>query len=1048
MKQKLIFTFLVLTCLTGISFAQNRQLTGIVTSSVDGSPVAGVSILIIGTNSATQTGPDGSYSISAPSEGTLAVSYIGFVSQRIAIGNRTVVNVELVSDQAALDEVVVVGYGTQTKRETTGAITSLSGESFTNNSASSIDRNLQGLAAGVQSSVTSGNLSQPAKIRIRGLSSLSSSSDPLYVIDGVPFITGDGSGVFYNNPLSSINPDDIQSVEVLKDGAATAIFGSRAAGGVIYITTKSGKAGTSGVNYSNWFALATPSKRYDLLNANEFIEISNEKLRNAGNTEGAFPTIDPVSNQEYDTDWQDLVLRKNAFQQNHALALNGATEKTSYYFSGGFADLQGVSVANSQRKYNIRGKVDQKALNDKLKLGINTQVSYVADRGFNDGGSALSGNIASALYALPNVPSQWADGSYNFSSDGASLGQGDNTRGIDGSYTNAAYTLATNIYKSSVFAFNGSAYADMELLKGLNFKSQLGVQYMAGEDYLYWNPVHGDGRSVNGRVYQYYIPRSRYNWQNYLSYNVEFAESKLSVVAGIEAQKSTSRNFFAHGFDLSSTYFAENENIISGSLNSQLIGGTANENVFQAYFGRANYTIRDRYFLSASLRQDRISSLPHGNQSVLLPGLSLGWDIAKESFFQSSFISQFKLRGGYATVGNTAIGNYPYAGIFSAAIYGDYSGIYYSQTGNPDLKFETSKKYNLGVDMAFVNDRFTLTADYFRNNIDNMVLGVPTPPSLGVPGNSISQNVGAMYNQGFEITLGGNVISNENFRWNTNINATFVKNEVQTLFDGNDITYPYHIVREGESAGSFFGYEYYGVNSANGNAVYRSHNRDAQGNLVEGLVQYNAVVSSTGNTPGWKVYNPEDETDVSQAGSLGEKQVLGNSMPTWYGGFNNTLFYKGFDLALNFSFSGGNKVFNRTRQEVLNSQTFTNAGTELLDRWTTPGQQTDVPKLFYGQAANINQVNSVTTRFLENGNFLRARTIGLGYTFDNKAWLTNMHVKNLRLFANVENAFVITNYSGIDPEAANSFTTNTQGAIDFMSNPIPRTFTFGLNVNF
>lgn len=1050
MKQKLLSLIFVLTCLIGVSFAQSRQVSGRVTSAGDGSPIAGVSVAVVGTSNATQTDGSGNYSIQVPgNDAALVFSYVGHDSQRVVVGNRAIVNVVLQGGETSLDEVVVMGYGTQSKREITGSITSLTGDEFTNTASSSLDRSLQGLAAGVQASTTSGILGQPAKIRIRGISSLTSSSDPLYVIDGVPYITGDQSGVFYNNPLASLNQNDIESVEILKDGAATAIFGSRAAGGVIYITTKSGKVGRTSVDYNNWFAIASPSKRYDLLNANQFIEIANEKINNAGYAgDYANPTIDPLSGEEYDTDWQDVALRSSAFQQNHSLSLSGATEKTSYYFSSGFADMQGVSTNNSQRKYNIRGKVDQKALNDRLKLGFNTQVSYVEDYGFNNSGSALSGNIASALYALPNVPITWADGSYNFSSDGAALGPGDNWIGIDGSYTNVAYTLENNVYKTTGLHFNGNAYADFEIIKGLNFKSQIATQYIAGEDYLYWNPVHGDGKSVNGRIYQYYLPSFRYNWQNYLTYNAEFDQSKLNVVAGMEAQKTKSRYFYAHGYDLSSTYFAENENIISGSLNSQLIGGSASENAFSSYFGRVNYTLMDRYFASASLRHDQISSLPHGNQGVWLPGLSLGWDVARESFFDSSFISQFKLRGGFATVGNTAIGNYPYAGIFNATIYGDYSGIYYYQTGNDQLEFETSKKYNVGVDLAFLNDRFTFSADFFRNNIDNMVLEVPYAPSLGIPGNSISQNVGTMFNQGFEFTLGGNVISNDNFRWNTNFNATFVKNRVQSLYNGNDITYTYHLVREGESAGVWYGYEYYGVNSANGNAIYHSHTTDANGNPVEGLVQFNAQAGSTG----WFVYDPENPENVSQAGSIGQKQVLGNSMPTWYGGFNNTFFYKGLDFALNLSFSGGNKVYNRTRQEVLNGQNFTNGGTELLDRWTPDNTETDVPKLFYGQGANINLTGNTNSRFLESGNFLRVRTIGVGYTFDNTPWLQNIHLNNLRIFANVENAFVFTKYTGVDPEVTTRFTTNgennIQSGLDFMSNPVPRTFTFGLNINF
>src|SRR5690606_20313993 len=492
----------------------------------------------------------GSYSISVANGSVLSFSFVGFQTQRINVGNQSVVNVQLVSDTELLDEVVVTGYGTQRKSEVTGSIASISGEEFANVSAPSLDKNLQGLAAGVQAATTSGILGQPAKVRIRGVSSISSSSDPLYVVDGVPFISGDQSGVFFNNPLSSINPDDSGSVERWRDGDATAIYGSRTACGVILITTKSGSKGSVSINYDNWFAVASPSKKYDLLNADEFIEITNEKFAARGLDPVAFETVDPQSGVTYDTDWQDVVLR-NANHQSHSLSLSGGTEKTSYYFSGNFTDLNGISRGNSQKKYGIRGRVEQKALNDRVTFGLNTQVSYVDDRGFNNGVNSLSGNIASALVLLPNVPVKWADGSYNLSSDKAALGPGANLRTVDGSYTNAQYVLDHNIYKTSALHFNGSAFANIELMKGLDFKSQIATQYIAGEDYLYWDGGHGDGRSVNGRIYQYYLPSFRYNWQNTLNYKVSFGESRLDVVAGLEHQKTRSRNFFAHGYGLS-----------------------------------------------------------------------------------------------------------------------------------------------------------------------------------------------------------------------------------------------------------------------------------------------------------------------------------------------------------------------------------------------------------------------------------------------------------------------------------------------------------------
>jgi len=1045
MKQKALSILFALACLSVQAVAQTRQVDGTVTSATDGTPIAGVSVS--GGGAATQTDEHGIYSIEVPADGTLAFSYLGFASQRVPVDGRSIINVALEPGETSLDEVVVTGYGTQRKREVTGSITSIKGAEFANVASPSLDKSLQGLAAGVQASATSGILGQPARIRVRGVSSISSSSEPLYVVDGVPFISGDLGGVFYNNPLSSLNPNDIQNVEILKDGAATAIYGSRAAGGVILITTKSGSSGKTTATYDNWFAYASPSKRYDLMNAAEFIEIANEKLANLPTpaAAAAFPTVDPQTGETYDTDWQKVALR-TAFQQNHALSLSGGTDKTTYYFSGGFTDMQGISLGNSQKKYNIRGRVDQKTWEDRLTIGLNTAVSYVEDRGFNDGVNALSGNIYSALVAFPNVPAKWADGAYNLSANKAALGPGANTRGIDGSFTNVLYTLDHNIYKSSGLHFNGNAYADLEVLHGLNLKTQIATQYIAGEDYMFWNPEHGDGRTVNGRIYQYYLPSFRYNWQNTLSYKVDFGSAgRLDLIGGLEYEKTRLRNFFAHGTDLSHLYFAENENIISGSLTNQLLGGAASERAFQSFFGRANYVLSDRYFLSATLRHDKISSLPHGNQGATLPGASIGWDVAREDFFTSGLISQFKVRGGYAEVGNTNIGSYPYAGTFRAVLYGENAGLRYYRAGNPDLKFETSKKINAGVDLAFLNDRITFSADFFRNDIDNMILEVPTPPSLGVPDNKISQNVGRMYNKGIEFAIGGSIISNENFSWNTNLNATFLKNRIQELYNGNDITYNYHINREGESVGSFYGYKYYGVNPQNGNAVY-----DA---LVDGssqLVQYVPSVNA------YRLYDPNDPTNVGQAATLGERQLLGNGIPTWYGGFNNTLYYKGFDLSVNMAFSGGNKVYNLTRQEILNGMDFRNAGRELLGRWTTPGQQTDVPRVVYGRGNAMNLEGSTNSRFLENGNFLRMRAIGLGYSFKDTPFLKTARISNLRLFARAENVFVITNYSGVDPELSDfpasggtlEQRNNSQPALDNRSNPVPRTFTFGLNVGF
>ncbi|MDM1294475.1 TonB-dependent receptor [Sphingobacterium sp. N143] len=1036
MKHKLLSFLLGGAILTSVAFAQEKKINGRVTGD-NGKGLPGVTVLVQGTNQATQTDSNGNYSISVPAGKTLVFRSVGFSDKTIIVNqNSSLYNVSLEGSSSELDEVIVTGYGTQRKREITGSITSIKGETIKDVPVPSLDKALQGQAAGVQVSTTSGLLGQAAKIRIRGTNSISSSSTPLYVIDGVPYLSGDNGAIMANNPLADINPNDIASLEVLKDGAATAIYGSRAANGVILITTKKGKTGSPVMTYDGWVAAASPSKYFDLLNAKEFIEITNEKLKNSNNPEAAFETKDPVSGEVYDTDWQKEIFR-TGLQHNHALSFSGATERTNYYFSGGFTDMQGISDANSLRKFSLRAKAEQKVFNDKVTIGFNSAVSNQTNYGFNTSEAGLSSNVAAAILAFPNVPAKWADGSYNLSSDLKSLGQGSNTLPIYGNYTNQRYVLDKNIYKSNMLSFNGNGFINIEILKGLSFRSQIGVTAQNGEDFLYWDPGHGDGQSVNGRIYQYSLPRNLYNWQNLLNYTTEWTDHSLSVLVGSEYQKSKTRYFYAHGFGLSSTYFAENENIISGSLTNQLLGGAASERSFSSIFGKVNYAFKERYLLSASLRHDKLSDLPFGEQGAILPGVSLGWDVAKESFFNSNLISQFKIRGGYAKVGNTEIGLYPYAGLFSATQYGAENGIYFSQAGNNKLKFETSYKWNFGVDLAFLQDRFFFTADYFANDINNMILAVPTAPSLGIPDNVISQNVGTMSNKGVEASLSGTIIKKENFSWNTNLNATYVTNTVKTLA-GRPIPYNYHRVEVGHALGSFYGYEYVGVNAANGNALYTK----ADGSIVQNL----------GGSTSYAFYNEADPTDVSNTkdAALGEsdKKWMGQGNPKWFGGFNNTFTYKGFDLSLNFSFAAGYKIYNKTRQELLSNTNFANAGKELLDRWTAPGQQTDVPKLYYGVDNALNLNSSLNSRFLENGAYLRAQRIGLGYNFSNAPFLKSIYLSKLRVFATVDNAFVLTGYKGLDPDLANSSTSNAQPAIDFRSNPIPRTFTFGVNASF
>jgi hypothetical protein len=444
-----------------------------------------------------------------------------------------------------------------------------------------------------------------------------------------------------------------------------------------------------------------------------------------------------------------------------------------------------------------------------------------------------------------------------------------------------------------------------------------------------------------------------------------------------------------------------------------------------------------------------ISSLPWGNQGATLPGVSVGWRVSREEFFKNinqNFISDLKVRASYAKVGNVEIGNYPYAGVYNAVTYGQRSAIQYGQIANPNLVFETSKKIDIGLDLSFLDNRIQFSADYFKNNIDNLILAAPIAPSLGVPFNNINVNVGEMYNQGYEFSLGGVIIQKGDFRWNANLNFTSVKNKVTRLANNNaDIIDTYNITRVGNSIGTFFGFQARGVNPANGNPLWEK----ADGSIIQG----------TPSTGRYAVYDPKNPADasVTAVGPVaGDKRILGEANPTWYGGFNNTFAYKNFDLNISLSFAGGNKIYNVTRQDALLNQKFQNGGKELLKRWTKEGDITDVPRLFTGGTDFINRSGNTNSRFLENAAFLRAQNIGLGYNLPSSL-LKTVKISSLRVFAQVQNAFVITSYTGLDPELSTygaatgtstitNANTNRQPGIDYNASPVPRTYTFGLNL--
>jgi TonB-dependent starch-binding outer membrane protein SusC len=1030
--KKILMLFSLFLITGSIVMAQTVQITGTVTSSEDGLAVPGVSVIVKGTTLGILTGADGKYVLSIPATTqTLVFSFIGFRTQEIAIEGRTRIDVVLEQDVFKVDEVVVVGYGVQKKREVTGSIATVKGDALASLASPSFDGQLAGRSAGVQVTTQTGILGEVPRLRIRGVGSISSGTYPLVVVDGVPIFTGDQGGQASTNALGDINPADIESMEILKDGSGTAIYGSRAANGVILITTKRGSGGKFHVNYNNYFGIAQPVKLFDLLGAADFVTISNEKRSNRAQANWASNDGAAYPGRVYDTDWQRAVLKSNAQQQDHNLSFSGSTEKSTYYFSVGYTSQEGVTIPNRMKRYSLRGNADQKV---KKWLTIGTSVAITKNDyyGLNTGTNSLSGNIFSAIRQLPNTPIYNSADPTGYNIEAASpnlVGKWNNATTIGDNLPNIVYTLKNNVQSSKVFRTIGDVYAQIYIIPSLNFKTQIGIDNSMAEGFYYLNPVHGDGRNSGGQIGNDFRNQMRWNWQNILSFNKTIANyHNLGVVLVNEFQSQTVNSFSGSGTGLSDAFFRYN--VISGTYNVQNSGGSLAENGFISYAGRLNYNFKGKYFLQGSLRYDGISSLPSSNRYGLFPGASVGWTVTKESFMSgiTNVISDLKLRASYAKVGNVNIGNYPYFGLYGSAKYADYNGIAFGQAGNDQLKWETSTKYDVGFDALFFDGKYKLTFDYFMNDQDGLILAAPTPPSLGIPGNSINKNIGSMKNWGYEFSAEAYIIRNNDFSWSVDGNLTLAGNKVTALYANLDMIYNYNIIRVDQSYNAIYGYEYIGVNGDNGNPLYRK----GDGQVVQADIPTSTYVN----------YDPAKPTNVSVAAAqLGnsDKKILGPSLPTYFGAINSKAVYKGFDLTFMFRFSGGNLVMNRTRMDLL-GQNFTNNSKEILGRWKSVTETGDgmTPKLWAAGGNFVNLSDQASTRWVEKGNYFKLSTITLGYNFP-KDLLRHLNIESLRVFVQGQDILMISKYKGIDPEMEN-------GGVDYNGTPRQRVITFGINL--
>jgi len=1050
--KKLLLLLLVLLSVAQ-AMAQNT-VTGKV-SDVDGSGLPGVTVLVKGTGQGTATDVNGSFSIEAPPTGQLVFSFLGYLSKEVGIDSHPVINVTLASDTKQLEDVLVVGYGTQSKAEFTGAATQVSGEKIKDLPVQSFDQGLAGKATGVSIGQPNGVLNNAPVIRIRGVNSISLSSYPLVVVDGIPINTGNlaSSSIVANNPLADINPADIATIDVLKDAASTAIYGSRAAAGVILITTKSGKAGKARVNYDGWVGVTRAVRLPKMLNAEQFMLIKNEAVLNAkmlsGNANndavpGAlfFPTYN-ADGSLVDTNWYDEVYQTGV-SQNHSLSVSGGTEATKYYLSTNYSDQKGILKTNEFTRKGVRFNLSHQ-LTSWLSLSGNANYTNSFNASPNTGsleGNAfgLVGSARLAWLSAPNVSPYNPDGSYNLSPGTTnSLGMGNNL--VTSNFYNPVPLLDLNHYTSENDRIITNFSVGVTPLKGLEYRLNYGVDRLKIENQIFQTAVHGPGFG-SGNATNTDILVNNWNVTNTLGYQRMLGEKhSVSLLVGYDVQKFENSSWGATRSQISDGIF---DNYQGSYANIAPANNALADRAFASVFSRFTYDYNKRYFLTVNFRRDGNSALGQGKKYGNFGGVSGGWAVAEEDFFRNSSlintITNLKLRASWGRVGNGNLANaFGSLSLYNSALYGTAATWVFSQGGNPNLGWETSKQTNVGADIGLLRDRIQLDLTYYRNNVDGLILNVPQSPSKGIPNSAILQNVGAMYNRGFEAGITASVFSSGKFTWSTNVNYTANKNRVTELYgEGTEIvgttstsSETTNITRVGHSVGSLFGARTAGVNPETGQRIFL--------NRAGERIQYSHAVPSGQSR--WTYLDGRPAAAISVA----DYQLLGNALPTWYGGFNNNLKYGNFDLTVNFTYSGGNYIMNGTKG-TWRDQRFWNNTTEVLDRWTTPGQVTDIPRVVYGDLLS-NGSSFPISENVEKGDYLRLQTAGLGYRLP-LGWLGNSGITSVRFYAQVFNAFILTKYSGTDPDISSNGNNNTTPSVDKNSIPQGRTFTMGVNVGF
>ena len=978
--------------------AQNKTIKGRVTE--DGKkPLSNASIIVKGTTVASKTNEEGYYSINIPANGrVLKFSSLNFEDQEVNIGSKSEINVILVNTVSDLQQVIVTGYGTTKKATNTGSIATVKAADIENLPFSSVDKALQGKVAGLQSVATSGQPGSSQAILIRGASSISASNAPLWVVDGVPINAGDASRLqTTGNLLSTLNPNDIESISVLKDAASQSIYGSRAANGVIVVTTKKGKSGKTRFRFDTELGnsdVAYQNEKYKPLDANEFINITRDGLVNAGASAAQTTSILNSLGQGngINFNWYDNIMRVGQ-QKQYNLSAEGGNDKTTFFLSGGHFAQEGTSINSQLKRNNVNVRITNKAT-DKLTIGLNLNAGNVSQRAPLNGG-AFGNPLLSTYFLLPTYSAYKPDGTYNYVLNGGLH----NTVAL--SELDKRFLRQTSV--------RGSVNGEYKILDNLKFKSVYGIDYNALEEDQYNNPLHGDGLASNGRAFAYYTRYFNYVWTNTLDLQQNITRNgdlSSSTQIGYEAQKSAGyfSSLQAQQFppSLSLTYPASGASPTTASA-------TISEYTFESQFASTNLNYKNRFVLSGSFRRDGSSRFSAKNRYGNFWALGATWNIDREEFMVNNKIfDQLKLRGSYGVNGNAGIGNYDAPALYGFGFnYNQLPGSAPTNVGDENLTWELNKPMNIGLDFSVLKNRVNVTVDYYIRKSENLLLSVPLSNTSGF--GSATRNIGSMENKGLELSINIIPVQTKDFRWDVDFNFSNNKNKITSLPNKADILSGNFIIREGQSLNTFFLREWAGVDRSTGDPQwYTTDKHQASSNIYPGA---------------------------------SARILAGQALPKFFGSLTNALTYKGFNLSAQLYYNFGNQVYDTWRGYYLGSgfgASF-NKVKRQLDAWQKPGDITTVPKYVYNGNKNF---NAGSTYNLNDGSFVRVRDIQFGYTLP-KAYAEKLKIGSANFYVRGTNLFTWVKDENLpfDPEQGTGSASN-------LNVFIPKTVTVGLSLAF